>query len=146
MKPNPVLTFCAVSAPLLAGLILAIHPQAPLSPRQERILTMAEQSQLPIDYSTGFNALDPSLSLSAAQSSRFDPADDYWGLPRDGDGHFELVDIYCTACHSVRIVMQQDASESRWDELLTWMVKKQGMAELEPQDRSNLLTYLADNF
>lgn len=98
-------------------------------------------------YSAGFNVLDPSLSTNAnAVSSLFDPADDYWGLPRDDAATFELVDAYCSACHSLSIVMQQHATQQRWVELLVWMEKKQGMFPLPKDEKAAILEYLSEHF
>jgi hypothetical protein len=38
---------------------------------------------------------------------------------------------------------QQRLSRERWNELLDWMVAKQGMAELAADDRAVVLDYLA---
>jgi len=97
-------------------------------------------------YEADFNALDPSYKVAALSNSLFDPADDYWGLPRDEKGTFELVDAYCTACHSASIVMQQRATSERWKELLIWMESKQGMAKIPEQDEDLLLEYLGRHF
>jgi cytochrome c len=59
-----------------------------------------------------------------------------------GEGR-EEVEIYCSACHSLKIVTQQGLSREDWDELLVWMVDEQGMDELPPDDRKLILDYLA---
>lgn len=96
------------------------------------------------DYSWTFNALDPGAVSATANAALFDPADDYWGLPRD-DG-VDLVAGYCIACHSLRIVMQQRASDARWRELMEWMIKKQGMAPPPEDDFEAIVRYLSENF
>jgi len=112
--------------------------------RAERIRQFAERWPTNPDYAPAFNALDPAIDIGSAADSRFDPGDDYFGLPR-ADG-YELVFGYCRSCHSLRIVMQQHATRERWEELLDWMVEKQGMAEPPAQDRAALLEYLSVNF
>lgn len=111
-----------------------------------RVATMAESWPTTPNYNDGFYALAPALSNTAGEntSTKFDPADDYWGLPRSPG--FEEVDIYCTSCHSLEIVMQQKLSRERWEELLVWMQEKQGMAPPEPADLDLLLAYLASEF
>ncbi len=96
------------------------------------------------DYAWSFNALDPGMSKTMTAAAMFNPSDDYWGLPRQGA--YDLVAGYCGACHSLRIVMQQRASESRWRELMTWMVEKQGMAPPPDQHREEMVAYLAAEF
>lgn len=53
---------------------------------------------------------------------------------------------YCIACHSERIIAQQGLTRERWDELLVWMVEKQGMPELPEEDRETILDYLAEHY
>lgn len=96
------------------------------------------------DFTWRFNALDPGLISAASASVMFDPADDYWGLPRT-DG-VELIAGYCAACHSLRIVIQQSASEARWRELMAWMVEKQGMARPPDDDFELIIAYLSAHF
>lgn len=55
----------------------------------------------------------------------------------------ELIETYCTACHSLAIVRQQRLSRSVWDDVLVWMVEEQGMPELEPDVRRAILDHLA---
>ena len=112
--------------------------------RAERVSFFAAGWAASPDFAPAFNALDPSFDIAAATASAFDPADDYFGLPREGA--YELVYGFCGSCHSLRIVMQQRATSARWDELLEWMVEKQGMAEPAPEDRSAMLAYLAKHF
>lgn len=56
----------------------------------------------------------------------------------------EEVEIYCSACHSLQIVVQQKGlTRARWDELLDWMVEEQAMEEMEPGERKLVLDYLS---
>ncbi len=66
------------------------------------------------------------------------------GFPPDAGR--EEVEIYCGACHSLRLVAQQGLSRGDWDELLDWMVEEQAMEELETADRRLVLDYLARHF
>lgn len=94
-------------------------------------------------YTFPFKPLTPEKHAALKNPYRFDPNDDYSGLPRTGA--YELVDAYCSGCHSLQIVMQQRASEARWKELLLWMSEKQNMPPLE-DDEQNVLRYLATHF
>lgn len=69
--------------------------------------------------------------------------DEYLGLP-DAPGR-EEVGIYCGACHSLMIVVQQGLDRPSWDKLLVWMVEEQGMPELEPDERKLILDYLGEH-
>ncbi len=66
------------------------------------------------------------------------------GLP-PGDGR-EEVSVLCSTCHSLRLVTQQGLGERRWDDLMDWMVEEQGMDELDPETRQNVVRYLAKFF
>ena len=65
-------------------------------------------------------------------------------LPQ-GEGREEVAAL-CAACHSLKIVKQQGLDADRWDELMTWMTEKQGMPELDPEDRTKIVSYLAEHF
>ena len=58
----------------------------------------------------------------------------------------ETVAAYCSACHTLQIVMQQRQTRDGWDYLLTWMAEKQGMAEPPPDMRAEILDYLSREF
>jgi cytochrome c len=58
----------------------------------------------------------------------------------------EEVFYTCNACHSIHLVTQQRLPRERWDQLLDWMVKKQGMAELTAEERGVILEYLATHY
>jgi cytochrome c len=79
-------------------------------------------------------------------ATHFGPEDeeDWDGLP-PGEGR-ELVFYTCQACHSLAIVKQQGLSREFWDDTLTWMVEEQAMPELDEEDRTLVLDYLAANF
>ncbi len=112
--------------------------------RAERIAEFAQNWRPEPQFDFAFNALDPSFEITASTESAFNPSDDYWGLPRDAG--YELVSAYCSACHSLNIVMQQKATAERWDEILDWMVETQGMARLKPEDRRLVHDYLSAHF
>jgi hypothetical protein len=82
--------------------------------------------------------------LASIFLGRSAPAEDLEGLPA-GPGQEEVF-YACGACHSTYMVQQQRLSRRVWDELLDWMVAKQGMAELEPAERALVLDYLERHF
>jgi hypothetical protein len=86
----------------------------------------------------GGAALAASLTLPALAQ------DDLGGLPA-GPGQEEVF-YNCGTCHSLRTVTNQRLQRWRWDQLLTWMVEEQGMAELDPETRSSILEYLVAHF
>ncbi|GLQ07000.1 hypothetical protein [Sneathiella chinensis] len=51
--------------------------------------------------------------------------------------------IYCTACHSERIVAQQGLTRKDWIDLLEWMVDEQEMEPIEEPDYTIIIDYLA---
>lgn len=53
---------------------------------------------------------------------------------------------YCASCHSERLVAQQGQTREGWDELLVWMVEKQGMQPIPEEDREAILDYLAEHY
>lgn len=80
------------------------------------------------------------LALAAAGRA----GDDYEGLPEGPDR--DAVYFNCSACHSIQLVTQQNLSRERWDELLDWMVKENGMHPLSPGARTRVINYLATHF
>ncbi|WP_206057287.1 hypothetical protein [Nitratireductor sp. XY-223] len=72
--------------------------------------------------------------------------DDYeYGILVD-DAGVEETFIYCTACHSERIVAQQGITRDGWVEMLEWMVDEQEMEEIEEPDYTLVVDYLAKNY
>ncbi len=63
--------------------------------------------------------------------------------PAEGAG---LTYDYCASCHSTMIVAQQGQTREGWDELLVWMVEKQGMQPIPEDDREIVLDYLAKHY
>ena len=70
--------------------------------------------------------------------------DDFGGLP-EGPGQEEVF-YTCSYCHSLRTVTNQRLQRWRWDQLLTWMVEEQGMAELDAETRAIVLDYLVAHY
>lgn len=111
-----------------------------------RVAKMAALWPKAPDYRMRFNALSPEMinTDGAKVYASFDPNDDYWGLPHT-DG-YEDIAIYCSACHTLEIVMQQRASRERWDYMLEWMTKEQNMPPLPKDQKTKVLNYLSENF
>ncbi len=113
--------------------------------KEQRLVAMADNWSGEIAYGAPYSALTPLNSVeNAATDIRFNPADDYWGLPRS-EG-IETVAGYCSACHSLAIVMQQRQTQDGWNYLLNWMVEKQGMAPLPDDMRAEIISYLSREF
>ena len=115
------------------------------STKAERIEKMTVGWSGEIAYGATYAALTPLSDNGDANTDiPFDPADDYWGLPRSHG--VDLVAGYCGACHSLAIVMQQRQTTDGWTYLLDWMEEKQGMAPIAAGDRAAILAYLAREF
>ena len=56
--------------------------------------------------------------------------------------HRDVVEETCTACHSAAIILQNRMSRKRWNETITWMQDEQGLMELPPVTRTQILDYL----
>ncbi len=54
--------------------------------------------------------------------------------------------IYCSACHSERIVAQQGLDRKGWVELFEWMVEEQEMEPIEEPDYTKILDYLSEHY
>lgn len=67
--------------------------------------------------------------------------DEFGGLPA-GKGREEVY-YACSACHSIKLVLQQGLSRAAWAETLTWMVEEQEMEPLEAEEYGLVLDYLA---
>lgn len=94
----------------------------------------------------GADPLDPMTALMARPEEGTDGEGnvELGGLP-DGPGAEDTF-YQCVACHSTEIIKQQRVTDHRWDELWTWMVEKQGMAEPDEETKKVILTYLKTNF
>jgi hypothetical protein len=114
-------------------------------PDASAVAAMAEAWSGEINFAPAYSPLNSyAETLQENAASTFDPSDDYWGLPREPG--FEAVAAYCSACHTLQIVMAQRQSREGWDYLLHWMVEKQGMAPPAPETRAEILEYLSAEF
>ena len=84
-------------------------------------------------------------SDGAAQGKRVRPAEE---APEQYPEHPNREDAFyfCTACHSFKLVAAQSMSRDRWDESLTWMVKRHNMPDVQGEDRRKILDYLEKAF
>lgn len=70
----------------------------------------------------------------------FAEEDEFQGLPK-GPGQ-ELTFYTCSACHSIKLVLQQRMTREDWDEALVYMVEEQAMNKLDSDERNQILDYL----
>ena len=90
----------------------------------------------------GLRALGAGVAAALVLSAAAAAAEE--ALPDDAGR--EEVEIYCSACHSLKIVVQQRLSRDAWDETLVWMVEEQAMDPLTEDERKLVLDYLAAHF
>jgi hypothetical protein len=57
--------------------------------------------------------------------------------------NWKLVRGNCTGCHSARKFSQQRLSRARWQELIRWMQKSQGLWQFNSDTENKILDYLA---
>ncbi|MTI17128.1 aldehyde dehydrogenase [Rhodobacteraceae bacterium RKSG542] len=88
----------------------------------------------------GFNRAQADTSSTDAEEEEYE-----FGLLVDAPG-VEDTFYACSSCHSERIIAQQGLTRSDWDELIDWMIEDQGMYELDDEERTIILDYLAANY
>ncbi|WP_292293085.1 aldehyde dehydrogenase [Marivita sp.] len=104
---------------------------------------------LPLKRTLGAAVLAAALpfGLTAQDNGSEDPAADVGDVgalyPAEGAG---VTYSYCASCHSTQLVAQQGQTREGWDELLVWMVEKQGMEPIPDEDREIVLDYLAEHY
>ena len=58
----------------------------------------------------------------------------------------ELTFYTCTACHGVALIKAQGLTRELWDSTLDLMVEKHRMPPIKPEERVEILDYLAEHF
>ena len=114
--------------------------------RARRVAAMAASWPAAPSYAVSFDALRGEKTVHGGNASHavYDPADAFGGLPREGA--YEFVAMYCSACHTLEIVMQQRATKARWIYMIDWMTKEQNMPPLPDGEKAEVLDYLSDHF
>jgi hypothetical protein len=82
----------------------------------------------------------PATTPATAQDSS-ERVEDYPDLP----GRDETFG-FCTGCHNFKLIAAQGMTRQAWDDTLDWMVKRQGMADIQGEARGLVLDYLAAAF
>nr|WP_298415710.1 hypothetical protein [uncultured Halomonas sp.] len=62
------------------------------------------------------------------------------------DEGWQVVNANCTACHSAKLVTQNSGSRHRWEYLIRWMQKTQGLWQFQPEMENTILDYLAKHY
>lgn len=63
----------------------------------------------------------------------------------DGKGR-ETTFYACTACHGVALIKAQGLTRDLWDGTFDLMIEKHKMAPVKPEERTEILDYLAEQF
>ena len=63
----------------------------------------------------------------------------------DGAGR-EVTFYTCTACHGVALIKAQGLTRELWDHTFDMMLEKHRMPPVKPQERAEILDYLAEQF
>jgi hypothetical protein len=90
-------------------------------------------------------AVTGAASVLAQAPGQFQPGLETPAALPAGPGRDETFYL-CTACHGSAIVTRQGLSRSAWDDVLTLMVERHGMAEPVGEERRIILDYLAGAF
>jgi len=122
-----------------------VVPASSVATEVDAVQRMASAWDGAIRFGAPYAALDPSRAGDdAAPAAGFNPADDYWGLPRTPG--FDDVAGWCGACHSLALVMQQRQTADGWTTVIERMVARQGMPDPGGRTRADLAAYLAREF
>jgi len=70
--------------------------------------------------------------------------DDATGLKMSAN--WELARAHCGVCHSYRLVTANRGNREYWLDMLRWMQRTQNLWPIPPEQESQLLDYLADNY
>ncbi|MBM3647748.1 MAG: hypothetical protein FJX11_08165 [Alphaproteobacteria bacterium] len=94
----------------------------------------------------------PPVKAAAAPATAVDPDkgkqpphnDTVDDLP-EGKGR-EVTFYTCTACHGVALIKAQGLTRDLWDSSIDLMIEKHRMPAPKPQERAEVLDYLAEQF
>ncbi len=89
-------------------------------------------------------ALIGGMLLASPLPAAADEPEEPTVLP-EGQGRDETF-YSCTACHSTAVIRRSGFTRQQWDDLMDWMVEKQNMNPLEPDERKLIVDYLAQAF
>lgn len=137
----------------LAGAYCVTRPSEESARRSAAVAEMAANWSGEMRFETTYDALAPGASettnaeagAAASEAAKgFDANDEFSGLPRNPG--YQDVAAYCSACHSLQLVMQQSRSERRWNQLIDVMIRQQGMPAPPTGDRQRIAEYLARNY
>lgn len=82
---------------------------------------------------------------ATAQSRRERPAEETPEQYPAGQ-HRDDTFYFCTACHGFKIIAQQGMSRERWNETFDVMTSRHGMADVQGEQRDQMLDYLSQAF
>jgi cytochrome c5 len=72
-----------------------------------------------------------------------EPVDKKTGLVIDKG--FDIVQTWCTACHSARLITQAGKTRDGWRDTIRWMQATQGLRDLGERE-DEILDYLSKNY
>jgi len=107
-------------------------------------ISMVTAAALAAVLVTGAAAEDSTQTQADAEAEMAEKIGDVGALYPDEGA--DVTYDYCASCHSTMLIAQQGQTREDWDDLLVWMVEKQGMQPIPEEDREIVLDYLAEHY
>lgn len=82
--------------------------------------------------------------LAANAGAQEAEIDEFTGLKKAAG--WELVRANCVACHSAKLVTQQQGSAAQWLAIIRWMQETQNLWQFQPAVEDKIIAYLAENY
>lgn len=89
-----------------------------------------------------FLALAPALFVST--SIYAEGVDQFTGLIKS-EG-WETVRNNCIACHSTKLITQNNGTRNRWIAMIEWMQATQGLQQFDADTQETIVSYLTENY
>lgn len=85
------------------------------------------------------------IAQAQGPAPAFSPKDEQVEDLPAGPGRDETFGM-CTACHGFKLVSAQGMTREKWDDTLRWMTERHNMPDIQGEDRTVILDYLAAHY
>jgi hypothetical protein len=90
-------------------------------------------------------AVMATIAQAQGPAPAFSPKDEQVEDLPAGPGRDETFGM-CTACHGFKLVSAQGMTREKWDDTLRWMTERHNMPDIQGEDRTVILDYLAAQY